>query len=62
MHSHLDGNIGGTVGGVGGTILGSMLGVITVNSIGETVILATVGGVVGFYINYLLKKVHKKKE
>jgi outer membrane lipoprotein SlyB len=60
MHNnHLTDNIGGTLGGAIGTVAGSILGWITINSVIETACLAIVGAVVGFYINKLLKWLHK---
>jgi len=61
MSTPIGENIGGPLGGTIGTILGSVFGLLTVHSFLETSILAVVGAVIGFYINKLLKWLHKGK-
>jgi len=58
--SHIADNASGIFGGAVGTVLGSALGMITVNNLIETAVLAFVGAVIGFFTNKLLKWISKK--
>ena len=58
--SHIGENAEGIFGGALGTIAGSVLGMITVNNLIETAVLAFVGAVIGFFTNKLLKWLTKK--
>lgn len=57
---HLSDNIEGSAGAALATIAGSMLGFLSVNNVFETAVLSIVGAVLGFYINKLLKWLHKR--